>query len=145
LVTAHVGDCRLYLMRNGSLTQMTKDHSWVGEQVEYGILTAEEARTHPRRNVLSRCLGHELIVGIDVLTMTVQPGDVLLQCSDGVYTLLSESEMLAFLQAGGPDAACRAMIQRARDAGGDDNLSVQVAAVISCSPDAPRPWWRLGR
>ena len=146
LATAHVGDCRLYLMRGGKLTQMTKDHSWVGEQVEYGILTAEEARTHPRRNVLSRCLGHELIVGIDVLTMTIQPGDILLQCSDGVHTLLSESEMLELLQAGRPDSTCHAMIQRARDAGGDDNLSVQVATVISCSPDAaPRPWWRLGR
>ncbi len=145
LVTAHVGDCRLYLVRNGSLTQMTKDHSWVGEQVEYGILTPEEARIHPRRNVLSRCLGHELIVGIDVLTMAIQPGDVLFHCSDGIHTLLSESEMLERLRGGGSEVACRAMIQRAREAGGDDNLSVQVAAVISCSPDPPRSWWRLGR
>lgn len=145
LVTAHVGDCRLYLMRDGKLTQLTKDHSWVGEQVEYGILTADEARTHPRRNVLSRCLGHELIVGIDVLTMTIQPGDMLLHCSDGVHTLLSESAMLEVLKAGRAEDACRALIQRGREAGGDDNLSVQVAAVISCSPDAPRPWWRLRR
>ena len=145
LVTAHVGDCRLYLMRNGNLTQMTKDHSWVGEQVEYGILTPEEARTHPRRNVLSRCLGHELIVGIDVLTMAIQSGDVLFQCSDGIHTLLSEPEMLELLQAGHPETVCRAMIERGREAGGDDNLSVQVATVVSCSPDAPRPWWRLGR
>src|SRR5215470_9721502 len=53
LVTAHVGDCRLYLLRNAEFTQLTKDHTWVGEQVEYGILSAEEARTHPRRHVLS--------------------------------------------------------------------------------------------
>lgn len=145
LVTAHVGDCRLYLLREGQLTQMTKDHSWVGEQVSYGILTAEEARNHPRRNVLSRCLGHELIVAIDVLTMSIQPGDILLQCSDGVHTLLDESAMLELLQSAPPDNACRAIIQRAREAGGDDNLSVQVAAVMSCSPDLPRPWWRLGR
>jgi len=145
LVTAHVGDCRLYLLRSGNLTQLTKDHSWVWEQVQYGILTPEEARTHPRRNILSRCLGHELIVGIDVLKLNVQPGDILLQCSDGIHTLITEPEMMECLQAGSPDNACQAMIQRARDAGGHDNLSVQVASVISCSPDAPRPWWRFGR
>jgi PPM family protein phosphatase len=145
LVTAHVGDCRLYLLRGGNLTQLTKDHSWVWEQVQYGILTPEEARNHPRRNILSRCLGHELIVGIDVLTMSMQPGDVLLQCSDGIHTLLAESEMLEFLNGGGPDAACQSMVRRARDAGGHDNLSVQVASVISCSPDAQRRWWRFGR
>jgi PPM family protein phosphatase len=145
LVTAHVGDCRLYLLRAGNLTQLTKDHSWVWEQVGYGILSPEEARTHPRRNILSRCLGHELIVGIDVLTMNIQPGDILFQCSDGIHTLLPESEMLELLQAGRPNISCEAMIQRARDAGGEDNLSAQVAAVISCSPDAPRRWWPFGR
>ena len=144
LVTAHVGDCRLYLLRSGDLTQLTKDHSWVWEQVQYGILTPEEARNHPRRNILSRCLGHELIVGIDVLTMKIQPGDVLLQCSDGIHTLIAESEMRELLQLRWPNLCCEAMIQRARDAGADDNLSAQVAAVISCSPDAPRRWWQLG-
>ena len=146
LVAAHVGDCRLYLLRNGNFTQLTKDHTVVWEQVQYGILTPEEARTHPRRNVLSRCLGHELIVGIDVLTMTVQPGDVLLQCSDGVHTLVSEPEMLDLLQSGSSlDTVCQTIIQLARDAGGHDNLSVQVATVVSCSPDASRGWWPFRR
>jgi PPM family protein phosphatase len=145
LVTAHVGDCRLYHLRNGNLTQLTKDHSWVWEQVQYGILTPDEARNHPRRNVLSRCLGHELIVGIDVLTMSIHPGDILLQCSDGIHTLIAESEMLELLQGGGPDSVCQSMVQRALEAGGHDNLSVQVAAVISCSPDVSRSWWRFGR
>jgi len=145
LVTAHVGDCRLYLLRDRSLTQLTKDHTWVWEQVQYGILSPEEARTHPRRNILSRCLGHELIVGVDLLSINVQPGDVLLQCSDGIHTLVPEPEMLDLLQTGGPDTVCQTMIQRGREAGGHDNLSVQVAAVISCSPDAPRRWWPFGR
>jgi len=145
LVTAHVGDCRLYLLRGGNLTQLTKDHSWVWEQVQYGILTAEEARNHPRRNILSRCLGHELIMAIDMLSMNVQPGDILFQCSDGIYTLIAESEMLEFLKAGNPGTACEVLIHRAREAGGHDNLSVQVASVISCSPDAPRRWWQFGR
>lgn len=145
LVTAHVGDCRLYLVRDGNFTQLTKDHSWVWEQVQYGILTPEEARNHPRRNILSRCLGHELIVGIDILSMPIQPGDILLQCSDGIHTLVADAEMAEFLKAGGPDVACQGLIQRAREVGGHDNLSAQVASVISCSLEAPRRWWQFNR
>lgn len=145
LVAAHVGDCRLYLLRGENLMQLTKDHSWVWEQVQYGILTAEEAKNHPRRNILSRCLGHELIVGIDILSMNVQPGDILFQCSDGIHTLVAESEMLEFLKADNPGTACEVLIERAREAGGHDNLSVQVAFVVSCSPDAPRRWWQFRR
>jgi PPM family protein phosphatase len=145
LVTAHVGDCRLYLFRNGNFSQLTKDHTWVWEQVQYGILSAEEARTHPKRHVLSRALGQDLIISIDILSMDLQPGDVLVQCSDGVHALLPESEILETLQTAQPDAACRAMIHHAREAGGDDNLSVQVAVVVSCAPSRPRSWWRFGR
>ena len=145
LVTAHVGDCRLYLLRDGKLTQLTKDHTWVGEQVEYGILSPEEARTHPRRNVLSRSVGQNLIVGIDVLQIDIRSGDVLLQCSDGVHALLPEPEINAVLQSHPPDAACQRLVQLACDAGGDDNLSAQVAMVVSCPPPAQRRWWQLRR
>ena len=146
LVAAHIGDCRLYLLREGNLTQLTKDHTWVGEQVQYGILSPEEARAHPKRHMLSRSLGNDLIVGIDILSLDIQPGDVLVQCSDGIHALVSDARMLELLQTGQPDAACRALIHAGRDAGGDDNLSVQVAAVISCSPSSRRPsWWRFGR
>lgn len=146
LVAAHIGDCRLYLARGGALAQLTKDHTWVGEQVRHGVLSPEEARAHPKRHVLSRSLGSALIVGIDMLTMDIRPGDVLAQVSDGIHELVPEARMLEALQAGQPDAACRALIRQARDAGGGDNLSVQVAAVVSCPP-APRrtPWWRFGR
>ncbi len=145
LVAAHVGDCRLYLLRDGKLTQLTKDHSWVWEQVQYGILTPDEARNHPRRNILSRCLGHELIIAIDQISMAVRPGDVLLQCSDGIHTLIPESAMLELLNRSRPQSACEEIVQRAREAGGDDNLSIQVASVISCSPDQPRRWWQFNR
>lgn len=145
LVAAHVGDCRLYLLRDDVLTQLTKDHTWVGEQVQYGILTPEEARTHPRRHVLSRCLGQNLILSIDILSIDIQAGDILVQCSDGVHALISESEIRELLHTPGPEAACRNIIRRAREAGGDDNLSVQVAVVVSCPEPQPRSWWRLGR
>ncbi len=145
LVTAHVGDCRLYLLRGGALTQLTKDHTWVWEQVQYGILSPEEARTHPRRHVLSRCLGQDLIVGVDVLSIDIGPGDVMVQCSDGVHALLPESEIADSVRASAPEAACRTLVERGRAAGGDDNLSVQVAAVMSSPVPTPRPWWRFGR
>ncbi len=145
LVTAHVGDCRLYLLREGALVQLTKDHTRVREQVDYGILSAEEALTHPQRHVLSRCLGHNVLTSIDCLQRPVQPADVLVQCSDGVYTSVPESAMKALLLGHEPDEACRAIIGRARAAAADDNLSVQVVAVRSCPPPRPRAWWRFGR
>jgi PPM family protein phosphatase len=146
LVASHVGDTRLYLLRDGNLEQLTKDHTWVAEQVQYGLLSAEQARSHPRRHVLTRCLGRELIVGIDVLSLDVRPADVLVTCSDGVHGVVGEPEMVAFL-AKGAQAACRAMIDRGRERGGEDNLSVQVAVVVDCPLPAPppRPWWRLRR
>ena len=85
LVAAHVGDCRLFLWREGALTQLTKDHTWVWEQMQYGLLSPEDARNHPRRNMLTRCLGRELIVGIDVLSMDLRPRDIIVQCSDGIH------------------------------------------------------------
>jgi len=145
LVAAHVGDCRVYLLRDGVLTQLTKDHTWVWDQVEYGILSPEEARNHPRRNMLSRCLGPHLVVGIDVLQIELRVGDVLLQCSDGVHAHLPDSEIAEHLRSRQPDAACRALIQRGREAGGKDNLSAQVAVLSTVPPPAARRWWRFGR
>ena len=144
LVTAHIGDCRLYLFRNGALSQLTKDHTSVQEQMEYGILSPEEARTHPDRHKLTNYLGHDLITSVDTLKMGLQAGDVLVQCSDGIHDVLSESEMMELIRAGRPEAACRAAVQRSQDAGGPDNMSLQVAAVISCSASPPpASWWRF--
>lgn len=144
LTAAHVGDTRLYLLRNRALAQLTKDHTWVEEQIGYGLLAPAEARTHPRRGILTRCLGHELIVAVDVLTLDLRPGDVLLQCSDGLHGLLGERELAEILAAHDPEAACRALIRRGREEGGTGNLSAQVAAVHRC-PTPARSWWRFGR
>jgi protein phosphatase len=97
--------------------------------------------------MLSRALGQELIVGIDMLSMNIRPGDVLVQCSDGLHGLVPDDEMVELLPpARQPDAACRALIHRARDRGGDDNLSVQIACVISCVPSAAKSsWWPFRR
>jgi protein phosphatase len=145
LVAAHVGDCRLLLLREGKLTQLTKDHTWVWEQVQYGLLAPEAVRTHPRRHMLTRSLGAELIVGIDVLTIDLRRGDVLMQCSDGVHGPLVETEIAELLASHPPEAACHALVRRAREESGEDNLSVQVASILDCPAPAPRPWWRFGR
>ncbi len=105
LVAAHVGDCRLFLWREGTLTQLTKDHTWVWEQMQYGLLSAADARTHPRRNMLTRCLGRELIVGIDVLSMDLRPRDIIVQCSDGIHAAVRDEELAELVAAHPPEAA----------------------------------------
>jgi protein phosphatase len=144
LVAAHVGNCRLLLLRDGVVTQLTKDHTWVAEQLEYGLLAPEEAATHPRRAVVTRCLGRELIVAIDMLQLDLRARDVIVQCSDGLHGLVAEDEIAELLLAHPPEAACRALVRRGCEEGGDDNLSVQVAAITDV-PVAARSWWRLGR
>jgi protein phosphatase len=145
LHVVHVGDCRLFLFRDRQLTQLTKDHTWVWEQVQYGLLSPEAARTHPKRHMLTRCLGSELIVGVDNLTIDLRPKDVVLQMTDGVHGPVGEAELAELLAAHPPEAAAHALVRRAREEGGEDNLSVQIAAVVDCPPPAARPWWKLGR
>ena len=146
LVAAHVGDSRLYLLRNGALSQLTKDHTSVWEQVEYGILSPDEAARHPNRHSLTRYLGHDLIAAVDVITMDIRAQDVLVQCSDGVHDVLPEPEMADLLRKNRPEAACREIIRRCLDAGGSDNMSLQVAAVVSCgAASAPPSRWRFWR
>jgi len=147
LVAAHVGDCRLFLVREGVGKQLTKDHTWVWEQVQYGRLSPEQARVHPKRHNITRCLGRELLTAIDMLSFDLLPGDVLAQMSDGVHAALPEAEIVELLKTHPPEPACQALVRRSLEAGGADNLSVQVAAVRSCPPptSAGRPWWRFGR
>ncbi len=144
LLAVHCGDSRLYLCRSGKLSQLTRDHTSVQEQVEYGILTPEEARTHPDRHRLTNYIGHDLITSLDTLRMAVEPGDLLVQCTDGIYDLLSESDWLEVLQAGRPEIICRTTLQRCRDGGGPDNMSLQVTKVVSCPAGSQSTtWWRF--
>ena len=144
LFTAHIGDCRLYMLRNGVITQLTKDHTWVGERVQYGILTPEEARTHPNRHMLTRYLGYELLASIDFLKIDIQPGDILLQCSDGAYETMLDPELAEIIKSNTPEAACKTIIRKSREAGAEDNISVQVVSVITPgTPFDQRSWWKF--
>ncbi|MDQ6820782.1 MAG: Stp1/IreP family PP2C-type Ser/Thr phosphatase [Actinomycetota bacterium] len=125
LAIAHVGDSRAYLFRDGALTRLTRDHSLVEELVKQGKLTAEEAAEHPQRSIITRALGPEPEVEVDTETHDVQPGDVILLCSDGLTTMLSEERVAEILGAARSlDQAAQGLIDEANQAGGRDNITV---------------------
>jgi protein phosphatase len=127
---AHVGDSRAYLLREGKLTQVTNDHSWVNEQVLLGLLTREEAARHPFRNVITRALGSREDVTADVNEIRLVTGDVLLLCSDGLTSMVEDGQILKAMAAHAtdPEGAAGELVERANRAGGDDNTTVIVAA-----------------
>jgi protein phosphatase len=143
LVTAHVGDCRLFRLRDRTLEQLTKDHTWVWERVEHGLLSPAEAAAHPGRHVVTRCLGRELVIAVDVLKTPVRPGDVLVQCTDGVHAALAEEEIADLAAAHPPEPACRALARRARADGSKADVSAQVAAIRSGPTNGGSVWRRF--
>ena len=137
LSLANVGDSRIYLARNGSLQQLTNDHSLVMEQVRRGLITLAEARESEMQNIIIRALGSEPSVQPDLDDMMALPGDVLLLCSDGLTRHLTD-EQLSETIAKTPDLeqSCEQLIQAAKQAGGDDNITCMLLRI------ADRPWYR---
>jgi protein phosphatase len=130
LDVVHVGDSRAYLWRDGSLRQVTEDHSVVAELVRRGSITAEEAESHPHRNVITRALGAEPQVDADVVSTDMQVGDVVLLCSDGLSSYVPQATIAAVLAGSATlDAAARGLVERANAAGGIDNVTVVLARV----------------
>jgi len=127
-VVGHVGDSRAYLLRDGELRQLTSDHSWVNEQVKLGLLTHEQAQRHPMRNIVTRALGNQVQVDVELSEEAIRPGDVFVLCSDGLNGMLTDDEICETLVANGetPRAACRALVERANTNGGEDNITVVV-------------------
>jgi serine/threonine protein phosphatase PrpC len=129
-VIAHVGDSRAYRFRGSELVQLTRDHTWVQQQVDAGILTAAQARNHPLSSVLSRVLGTPEMGPADTIVADVLPADVFLLCSDGLTTMLDDSEVRAILRAGMPPEACvRELVDTANRRGGMDNITVVLLTV----------------
>ena len=125
LAIAHVGDSRAYLFRDGSLTRLTQDHSLVDELVRRGKLTEEEAAEHPQRSIITRALGPEPDVDVDTWTYPVRAGDLLLLCSDGLTSMISEERVGQILARSGElEGAAQALINEANQAGGRDNITV---------------------
>jgi protein phosphatase len=132
LTVAHVGDSRLYVWRGGELTQLTEDHSLVGEQVKRGQITAAEAARSNLQNILTRALGAEDGVLVDVADHPLLPGDLVLLATDGLSKMVSDAEVARTMAAETePQAIVDALIEKARAAGGVDNVTVVVARVPS--------------
>lgn len=123
----NVGDSRAYYIshRNDAISQITRDHSLVEDLVEYGAITREQARVHPQRNVITRALGSEANVEADYFEVSMQSGDFLLFCSDGLSNMVTDLEMLAYSKEyPEPELLCRALMSKALKRGAADNVTV---------------------
>lgn len=134
---ANVGDSRAYLLRDGELIQITKDHSFVQEQIDANIITPEAARTHPKRNVITRALGHKPDVQVDTFQGQMVPGDLLLLCSDGLSGTLNDNQMRGVLSQHRPQEAIIHLIDEANLSGGPDNVSVVLVQALPYDPALP--------
>jgi serine/threonine protein phosphatase PrpC len=132
LYYAHVGDSRLYLVRGGNISRVTHDHSYVGRLVDNGVISPAEAEIHPQRHILTAALGAgaELWPETPEHAIALEKGDILVLCTDGLWSLLSESEIRSVVSGSEPPEACRALIQMTKDRGGPDNITVQVLRLM---------------
>ena len=133
LYFAHVGDSRLYLVRDASIQRLTRDHSYVGRLVESGIVRAEDAEKHPQRHILTAALGAGREVAVDSPEHSVDllEGDDLLLCTDGLWGVVTDEELEASVRGHAPAESCAALVRLARQRGGPDNITVQVLRIGS--------------
>jgi protein phosphatase len=129
-VLAHAGDSRAYLLRAGTLKQLTDDHSLVAEQMHAGLITPEQARMSPYRHVITRSVGIRPEVDADLGTFEVRNNDTLLLCTDGLTEMVSDDDIARIIGSETPPAAAESLIRRANDNGGVDNITVVVVRVI---------------
>ena len=123
LLIAHVGDSRIYRLREGQLQQITNDHSFVAELVRNNIITPEMAKTHPQRNIITRAVGVDPFVQVDVLQEELLPGDIWLICSDGLHGMVEDGEIQTILSEMELEDAAERLISRALENGGHDNVT----------------------
>ena len=141
VLVANVGDSRTYVLRNGQLSRITTDHSYVQELVNEGVITADDARKHPQKNIVTRALGIDRYVAVDVFSHDMQPGDRFLLCSDGLVDEVTDSEITHILldNPQSSDAATE-LIVAANAAGGRDNTTVIVVDVITADAHGTTPF-----
>ncbi len=136
LAIGHVGDSRIYLVRQGAIQQLTQDHSLVMEQVRRGYITLEQAQKSEMQNIILRALGSEEIVEADVEDLVVVPGDLLLMTSDGLTRHVPDEEILRIIQgAAGLEQACSNLVATAKSRGGEDNITCLLVRILY------RPWY----
>jgi protein phosphatase len=143
MTVAHIGDSRLYRLREGRLEQLTKDHSLLQEWIDSGMITPEQAATAQHKNLVTRALGVDPAVEPEIHDHDVLPGDLLLLCSDGLYDMVTDDDTAMTLSALGAnlELAAAQLVDQANDNGGKDNVSVILARIGAPFP-APRGWWQ---
>ena len=127
---ANIGDSRAYMIRAGQVRQVSQDHSWVEEQVRAGLLTREQARSHAQRNVITRSLGTQSDVDVDIFTEQVFEGDTLLLCSDGLSGQITDDDLRTIIGKYTPQESVYRLVERANENGGPDNITAIVIRVI---------------
>jgi serine/threonine-protein kinase len=126
MCVAHVGDSRVYLIRAGAIQRVTSDHSYVALQVKLGLVKEQEAMNSPLRSVITRSLGQDLACGYDVFKQSLAKGDIIVQCTDGLYAVLVDEEICNAATHFPPDEACRQLIALAEKRKSEDNITVQI-------------------
>jgi serine/threonine protein phosphatase PrpC len=142
----HVGDSRAYRWRGGQLSQITRDHSLLQEQIDAGLISPEQAAFSANKNLVTRAVGVEDTVLLETHLHEMQPGDVYLMCSDGLSDMLDDAMIARLLQSHESLAAAGgALIAAANEAGGKDNIALILVRVAGGPAGAMRPWWKFGR
>ena len=124
MIIGQVGDSRAYLLRNDELIQVTEDHSMVADMVRKGVLTEEQAACHPMRNYITRAVGTEETIAVDITTHDRKQGDRWLICSDGMYGMVSKDELCRLMKTGDLEETAEHMLRAALEGGGKDNISL---------------------
>ncbi len=138
----HIGDSRAYLLRDDKLVQLTEDHSLVAQMVKEGAISPQQAEIHPQRSVLTRALGTEPSVQIDISASEIEPRDRILLCTDGLTAMLSDPEIKELLsEPAGPQSICKDLVDSANDRGGSDNTTV-IVLEIDKYITTEASWWR---
>ena len=134
---ANVGDSRTYLVRKGQVRQISQDHSWVAEQVRVGLLTEEQARSHAQRNVITRCLGTQADVEVDIFAEELEEGDSFILCSDGLSGFVTDDDLRAIVNQYVPQESVYHLVERANENGGPDNITAIVVRVQEVGWEPP--------
>ena len=131
LILCHVGDSRCYLLRDGKLSLVTSDHSWVNEQVKLGFLTEEEAQKHPFRNVITKALGTKGEATAEINETEGRAGDLLLLCTDGLNSMISDGEIEKIISSDrGLEEKAKALLDAANNSGGEDNITLVLVKIV---------------
>ncbi|PDV97247.1 PP2C family protein-serine/threonine phosphatase [Candidatus Chloroploca asiatica] len=139
LYVANVGDSRAYLVREGQITQISHDHSFVSDQVAAGLMTPAQARSSNIRNIITRALGHSSEVEVDLFALALRPGDTVILSTDGMHGLITDEEIAEIAGMLPPDAAVERLVDLANERGGVDNITVMVAQVDTLTGDDDEP------